>query len=281
MVHIIDGKKIAKELRNDVAERVKLLSDLRMITPGLATIMVGDDPASSVYVNMKKKFAEEVGMNSYQYDLPSETTTKELVEFIDDISKGYAVHGILVQLPLPKHIDVIAVLNAIPPEMDVDGFHPLNAGKLVTGQTDGFVPCTPMGCMKLIKSYQKDITGMNAVVVGRSNIVGKPLVQTLLQENCTVSSANVHTKNLSDLCKMADILIVAAGNPQFIRGEWIKPGAIVIDVGINRVDGKIVGDVNFAEAVEVAGAITPVPGGVGPMTIACLLSNTLKAAWNS
>jgi len=279
VVHIIDGKQIAKELRDGIAAEIKTI-DTKILKniPGLATIVVGSDPASKVYVNMKKKFAKEVGMYSLQYSLDETATTEELVALIETINNNEFIHGILVQLPVPAHIDKISVLNAIDPKKDVDGFHPINVGKLATGQKDGFVPCTPMGCMMMIKKHREDLMGLNAVVVGRSNIVGKPMVQLLLQEDCTVSSANIHTRNLSGLCKTAHILVVAAGNSQFISGGWIKPGAIVIDVGINRVEGKIVGDVNFAEAVEVAEAITPVPGGVGPMTIACLLDNTLKAA---
>lgn len=223
MVHIIDGKQIAKELRDNIAAEIKTIdtSILKNI-PGLATIVVGADPASKVYVNMKKKFAKEVGMYSLQYSLDETATTEELLHVIEVINDNPFIHGILVQLPVPAHIDKIAVLNAIDPKKDVDGFHPINAGMLATGQTDCFVPCTPMGCMMMIKKHREDLTGLNAVVVGRSNIVGKPMVQLLLQEDCTVSSANIHTRNLSALCKTANILVVAAGNPQFIRGDWLS-----------------------------------------------------------
>lgn len=281
MVYIIDGKQLAKELRENITKEVTEFKQLWDFVPGLATVLVSDDPASKVYVNMKKKFAKEVGMNSFQYNYMNKIpSTTELLFDIKGILKRDDVHGVLVQLPLPDSIDETLILNEINPEKDVDGFHPINVGKLVIGQ-DGFVPCTPLGCIRLIKSYKEDLTGLHAVIVGRSNIVGKPIAHLLLQENCTITIAHSRTKNLKQVCRSADILIAAVGQPEFIRGNWIKKGAIIIDVGINRVKDKLVGDVHFKTVSERAGAITPVPGGVGPMTIACLLQNTLQAAKNS
>lgn len=275
---IIDGKASAARLRAKVAEEVKHHHHLK---PGLAVVLVGADPASEVYVRNKEKAVLEVGMASFPHHLPASTTEDELLRLIDTLNADARVHGILVQLPLPAHINAEKVLEHISPRKDVDGFHPVNAGKLAVGQ-NALVPCTPMGCMLLLRETVPDLKGLNAVVVGRSNIVGKPIAQLLLQADCTVTITHSKTKNLAEVCRSADILIAAIGKPEFIKGDWIKKGATVIDVGINRitVDGKtkLVGDVAFQEAVQVAGAITPVPGGVGPMTISCLLANTLKAA---
>ena len=274
---VIDGKAAAARLRAKVAEEVK---QHHHVKPGLAVVLVGADPASEVYVRNKEKAVLEVGMASFPHHLPASTTENELLRLIDTLNADARVHGILVQLPLPEHINAEKVLEHISPRKDVDGFHPVNAGKLVVGQ-NGLVPCTPLGCMILLRETLPDLKGLNAVVVGRSNIVGKPIA-LLLQADCTVTITHSKTKNLAEVCRSADILIAAIGKPEFIKGDWIKKGATVIDVGINRitVDGKtkLVGDVAFQEAVQVAGTITPVPGGVGPMTIACLLANTLKAA---
>ena len=250
--------------------------------PGLATILVGADPASQVYVRSKGRLAAELGMASFDYRLAAETTEVELLALIAELNGDPAVNGILVQLPLPRHIDRAKVIEAIDPGKDVDGFHPVNIGRLSTG-VRSLVPCTPAGCIILAKSVQPSLEGLDAIVIGRSNIVGKPLAQLLLAEGCTVTIAHSKTRDLAGHVRRADLVMAAVGRPEFVRGDWIKPGAIVIDVGINRVvggDGKsrLVGDVAFAEAAKVAGAITPVPGGVGPMTIACLLKNTLEAA---
>lgn len=252
--------------------------------PGLAVVLVGEDPASQVYVRNKGRAAEEVGMKSWTHRLPAETTQAALLKMIDDLNRNAEVHGILVQLPLPKQIDAQAVIAAIDPAKDVDGFHPINAGKLNLG-LPSLVPCTPQGSMILLREAAPDVKGMKAVVVGRSNIVGKPVAQLLLQADCTVTITHSRTRNLADEIRAADIVIAAIGKPEFVQGDWIKPGAFVIDVGINRIDdpanpgkNKLVGDVAFAAAAERAAAITPVPGGVGPMTIACLLKNTLQAA---
>ena len=277
----------AEGLRARIAVRVAALKE-KGIVPGLAVVLVGEDPASSVYVASKAKQTVEVGMNSYEHRLPAETPQAELLALIDRLNGDPAVHGILVQLPLPRHIDEAVVLAAIVPEKDVDGFHVINAGLLATGG-DGVVPCTPSGSMMLIEDTLGDLSGLEAVVVGRSNIVGKPMAQLLLKANCTVTVAHSRTKNLAEVCRRADILVAAVGRPEMIRGDWVKPGACVIDVGINRIpapergEGKtrLVGDVAFQEAVAVAGSITPVPGGVGPMTIACLLDNTVKIAERS
>lgn len=279
---IIDGKAFAEKLREKIAKQVKELKKKHGITPGLAVILVGEDPASQVYVRNKGKQTVEAGMNSYEFKMPDTISQSELIDKVTQLNKDDNVHGILVQLPLPKHIDEKAVINAISPEKDVDGFHVINAGRLFTGQKSS-VPCTPLGCIMLLKDTLGNLSGLNAVVIGRSNIVGKPMAHLLLAENCTVTIAHSRTKDLEALCRKADIVVAAVGVEQIVRGEWIKPGATIIDVGINRVetcDGKfkLVGDVNFDEAVKIAGAITPVPGGVGPMTIACLLNNTLEAA---
>jgi methylenetetrahydrofolate dehydrogenase (NADP+)/methenyltetrahydrofolate cyclohydrolase len=282
MASIIDGKAHAASLREQVKVAVEEIKTKHNITPGLAVILVGNNPASEIYVGNKGKMCREVGMEPFDFRMPETTTQAELLAKIDELCRDKRVNGILVQLPLPKHIDESAVINAIDPLKDVDGFHVINAGKLATGQ-DAMIPCTPLGCMMLIKHAITDLSGKHAIVIGRSNIVGKPMAQLLLRENCTVTIAHSHTKNLPELCKQAHIVVAATGRPEMVRGEWIRSGAIVIDVGINRMtltDGstKLVGDVAFAEAEQVAKAITPVPGGVGPMTIACLLANTLKAA---
>ena len=277
---IIDGKMIAKNLRGDIADQTKDLLDRHGITPGLAVVLVGQDPASQVYVRNKGKQSKECGMRSFEHLLPADTTQDDLLSLIDRLNADPKVNGILVQLPLPQHIDPDQVINAIAPDKDVDGFHILNAGRLATGQ-NGMVPCTPLGCLMMLRQRFDDLSGKNAVVVGRSNIVGKPMAQLLLRENCTVTIAHSRTENLPDLCRSADILIAAVGRPHMIPADWIKPGATIIDVGINRIErdgkAKLVGDVDTAPATQIAGAITPVPGGVGPMTIACLLANTLVA----
>ena len=279
---IIDGKAFAEKLRLDIARRVAELKAKKNVTPGLAVVLVGNDPASEVYVRNKNKQAKEVGMNSFEFTLPAETTQAQLLDKIQALNYDATVHGILVQLPLPKHIDEDAVLAAIDPKKDVDGFHVINAGKLATGQ-DGFVPCTPLGCLMLLKDVLGDLSGKHAVIIGRSNIVGKPMAALLLGNNCTVTIAHSKTKDLPALVKTADIVVAAVGRAEMVKGSWIKEGAVVIDVGINRItlpDGKtkLVGDVATQECIGIASAITPVPGGVGPMTIACLLENTLKAA---
>lgn len=281
---IIDGKAFAAGIRARVADHVTRLKEESGITPGLAVVLVGEDPASAVYVRNKGRQTVEVGMNSYEHKLPAETSEGDLLALIERLNADPAVHGILVQLPLPKHLNADLVINAIDPAKDVDGFHISNVGLLGTGQK-AMVPCTPLGCLMMLRDRLGDLSGLDAVVVGRSNIVGKPMAQLLLGDNCTVTIAHSRTKNLAEVCRRADILVAAVGRPGMIPGDWVKPGATVIDVGINRIpapekgEGKtrLVGDVDFASAVEVAGAITPVPGGVGPMTIACLLANTLTA----
>ena len=278
---IIDGKKFSAELQEDIKQRTNILKKEHKIIPGLATVLVGEDPASEIYIKNKEKRITEVGMVSYGKRLPKDISEKDLLAVIGTLNKNPDINGILVQLPLPHQIfekNIIASINA---HKDVDGFHPLNVGALSNGN-EGVVPCTPRGCMILIDSVCKDLTSKTAVIVGRSNIVGKPLAQLLLRANCTVTVAHSHTKDLPDLCRSADILIAAAGQPEMIKGDWIKPKAIVIDVGINRKKtqngtNRLVGDVDFEKALKVAEAITPVPGGVGPMTIACLLENTLLA----
>ncbi len=285
---IIDGKAFAANLRERVAVEVKRLRDDHDLTPGLAVVLVGEDPASQIYVRNKNKQTAEVGMTSFEHKLDVRTDQKTLLDLIARLNNDAAVHGILVQLPLPDHIDEATVLAAIDAAKDVDGFHVVNVGRLNTGQTS-LLPCTPMGSHMLLKDRLGDLSGLNAVVVGRSNIVGKPMAQLLLGSHCTVTIAHSRTRDLDEVCRRADILVAAVGRPEMIRGDWIKPGATVIDVGINRLpapekgEGKtrLVGDVAFDEAVEVAGAITPVPGGVGPMTIACLLVNTVTAACRS
>ena len=281
---IIDGNAQGERLRGKVAEAVRALGG-QGVTPGLAVVLVGEDPASRVYVRNKSAKTVEAGMRSFDHKLPADASEAEVLALVRQLNADEAVDGILVQLPLPAHIDSAKVLLAIDPAKDVDGFHPVNAGLLATGQ-QALVPCTPLGCIILAKSVHPDLSGMNAVVVGRSNIVGKPVAQLLLAESCTVTIAHSRTRDLPEVCRRADLLVAAVGRPEMIRGDWVKPGATVIDVGINRVpnptagEGKtrLVGDVAFAEAAEVAGAITPVPGGVGPMTIACLLRNTVQAA---
>ncbi len=275
--HLIDGKAFAGNLRADIARRVAQLKAEKHITPGLAVVLVGNDPASEVYVRNKAKQTVEAGMRSFEYKLPETTSQADLLAKVAELNANPEVHGILVQLPLPKHIDETAVIQAISPDKDVDGFHVVNSGRLATGQ-DGFVPCTPLGCWMLLKNRLPSLAGLHAVVIGRSNIVGKPMAQLLLKEHCTVTIAHSKTKDLPALLKTADIVVAAVGRPQMVKGEWLKQGAVVIDVGINRVDGKLVGDVDFDSCQGIASAITPVPGGVGPMTIACLLDNTLKAA---
>jgi len=275
---IIDGKALAETIRARVAEEARKLG----IRPGLAAVLVGENPASQVYVRNKVKQTEEAGLASFEHRLPADTPEADLLELVQTLNADPKVHGILVQLPLPDHIDPDLVIRTIDPAKDVDGFHPINAGRLAVGQ-DSLVPCTPQGCVLLAKSVHPDLAGMDAVVLGRSNIVGKPVAQLLIQESATVTVAHSKTRDLSDVCARADLLVVAIGRPEMVKRHWIKPGATVIDVGINRVPGeggksRLVGDVAFTEAKEVAGAITPVPGGVGPMTIACLLANTLKAA---
>jgi len=282
MTGIMDGKAFAAELRGRVATAVSHLESSHGLIPGLAVVLVGEDPASEVYVRNKGKQTVEVGMASFEHRLSDQTTERELLVLIDQLNSDPTVHGILVQLPLPAQINTHAVINAIDPDKDVDGFHLINVGRLTTGES-GLVPCTPLGCMMLLRAFAGDLSGQNAVIVGRSNIVGKPMAALLLAAHCTVTVAHSRTKDLTDVCRQADILIAAVGRAEMIQGDWIKPGATVIDVGINRIDGengkkRLVGDVEFASARAVAGAITPVPGGVGPMTIACLLRNTVQAA---
>ncbi|KAB2910653.1 MAG: bifunctional methylenetetrahydrofolate dehydrogenase/methenyltetrahydrofolate cyclohydrolase FolD [Hyphomicrobiaceae bacterium] len=279
---IIDGKAIAAAVRREVAAGAAALQRERGLTPGLAVVLVGENPASQVYVRSKAKATREAGMLSIEHTLPAETPEAELLALIADLNRRGDVHGILVQLPLPKHIDAGKVIEAIDPAKDVDGFHPVNVGRLASG-AKALAPCTPTGCLILAKSVRAELAGLEAVVIGRSNIVGKPMAQLLLGESCTVTVAHSRTRDLPGVVRRGDLVVAAVGRPEMVRGSWIKPGAIVIDVGINRVpaaDGKtrLVGDVAYAEAAEVAGAITPVPGGVGPMTIACLLKNTLDAA---
>jgi methylenetetrahydrofolate dehydrogenase (NADP+)/methenyltetrahydrofolate cyclohydrolase len=278
---IIDGKAIAADLRAAVAAQVQRLAAHGLV-PGLAVVLVGENPASAVYVRNKSKQTVEAGMRSFDHRLPEDAPEGEVLTLVEKLNADPAVHGILVQLPLPKQIDSQKVLNAIDPAKDVDGFHPVNAGRLSTG-LPALTPGTPLGCIHLARSVHPSLEGMEAVVVGRSNIVGKPLAQLLLNENATVTIAHSKTRDLPAVCRRADLLFAAVGRPEMVRGGWIKPGATVIDVGINRITGadgknRIVGDVAYAEAASVAGAITPVPGGVGPMTIACLLVNTVRAA---
>ncbi|MCI8611453.1 MAG: bifunctional methylenetetrahydrofolate dehydrogenase/methenyltetrahydrofolate cyclohydrolase FolD [Clostridiales bacterium] len=275
---IIDGKKIAGLTRADIAARAARLEAETGVKPGLAVIIVGDDPASQVYVRNKKRACEEAGMYSVVIEMPADTTQAELMEQIEQLKKDEKIHGILVQLPLPKHLDEDAVIAAIPPEKDVDAFHPANTGKIMIGDYD-FLPCTPAGVMKLLEYEGIEIAGKECVVVGRSNIVGKPQAMLLLHANGTVTVCHSKTKDLAEVTRRADILVVAIGRANFITGDMIKPGAVVIDVGMNRLeDKKLCGDVDFASCSQVAGAITPVPGGVGPMTITMLLENTLTAA---
>jgi methylenetetrahydrofolate dehydrogenase (NADP+)/methenyltetrahydrofolate cyclohydrolase len=280
--HIIDGKAIASELRARVAAEAARVKRDNGLTPGLAVVLVGSDPASQVYVRSKHKQTQEAGMASFDHVLPADVAQDELLALIAKLNRDQSVHGILVQLPLPKSLDTEAVINAIDPRKDVDGLHPNNAGRLAGGFA-ALSPCTPLGCIILTKSVHASLEGMNAIVIGRSNLVGRPLVQLLLNENATVTIAHSRSRDLPQLCARADLIYAAVGRPEMVRGSWTKPGATVIDVGINRLpaaDGKtrLVGDVAFAEVSQVAGAITPVPGGVGQMTVACLLVNTLRAA---
>ncbi len=274
---IIDGKAFAAGLRARIADGVTAFRARAGRAPGLAVVLVGEDPASSVYVRSKGKATREAGMESIEHRLPADVPAADLLALVATLNADPTIDGILVQLPLPKHIDEQAVISAIDPDKDVDGFHPINAGRLATG-LPGFVPCTPFGCVLLLKSVLPSLSGLEAVVVGRSNIVGKPMAQLLLRESCTVTVVHSRTKDVPAHIRRADIVVAAVGIPQMIKGDWLKPGATVIDVGINRIETGLVGDVDFASAVEVAGAITPVPGGVGPMTIACLLRNTLVSA---
>jgi methylenetetrahydrofolate dehydrogenase (NADP+)/methenyltetrahydrofolate cyclohydrolase len=282
IARIIDGKTIAADLRGKVTDAVHRLRRDRGVVPGIAVVLVGNNPASEVYVRNKSKMVAESGMHAVDRRLPSSVSEVELLALIAELNADAEINGILVQLPLPKQIDSQKIIAAIDPAKDVDGFHPLNAGRLASG-LPGLVPCTPLGCVLLAKTVHETLVGLEAVVIGRSNIVGKPLAQLLLAENATVTIAHSKTDDLPLVCRRADLLVAAIGRPEMIRGDWIKPGATVIDVGINRVPGgngksRIVGDVAYAEAANTAGAITPVPGGVGPMTIACLLLNTLRAA---
>ncbi|MBL3672931.1 bifunctional methylenetetrahydrofolate dehydrogenase/methenyltetrahydrofolate cyclohydrolase FolD [Paracoccus aerius] len=272
---LIDGKAFAAGLRTRIGTAVAALKT-QGITPGLAVVLVGEDPASEVYIRSKGRMTREVGMNSFEHRLPADTPQADLLALIDRLNADPAVNGILVQLPLPRHMDEAAVINAIDPAKDVDGFHILNVGRLATGQK-AMVPCTPLGCLMLLRDQLGSLSGKNALVIGRSNIVGKPMAQLLLRDSATVTVAHSRTANLRDLCRQADIVVAAVGRARFVQGDWIKPGAVVIDVGINRTDDGLVGDVDFVSASQFAGAITPVPGGVGPMTIACLLANTLTA----
>lgn len=278
---IIDGKAFSARVRAQVADHVATLKADRGITPGLAVVLVGEDPASQVYVRSKGKQTIEAGMNSYEHKLPPDTTEADLLALIAQLNADPAVHGILVQLPLPDHLNSDLVINSIDPAKDVDGFHVSNVGLLGTGQKS-MVPCTPLGCLMMLRDHHGSLSGMDAVVIGRSNIVGKPMAQLLLGDSCTVTIAHSRTKDLASTVRRADIVVAAVGRPEMVPGDWIKPGATVIDVGINRVDKpdggtRLVGDVEFESAAAVAGAVTPVPGGVGPMTIACLLANTLTA----
>ncbi len=278
---VIDGKAFAAKVRAQVAEGVAALKEAHSITPGLAVVLVGEDPASQVYVRSKGKMTKEVGMASFEYKLDVDTSEADLLALIEKLNADSAVHGILVQLPLPDHLDSDLVINSIDPAKDVDGFHISNVGLLGTGQKS-MVPCTPLGSLMMLRDHHGSLSGLNAVVIGRSNIVGKPMAQLLLEDSCTVTIAHSRTKDLPAVVRQADIVVAAVGRPQMVTGDWIKPGATVIDVGINRIEKpeggtRLVGDVDYNSCAAVAGAITPVPGGVGPMTIACLLANTLTA----
>ena len=288
MDQIIDGKKFSQTLRDKVKNCVDLIKEKKGITPGLAVILVGEDPASQVYVRNKGKQTIEAGMNSYEHKLDASTSSEALLNLIKKLNKDANVHGILCQLPLPKHLNEKEVINSIDPEKDVDGFHISNVGLLNTGQKS-MIPCTPLGCLLLLKDRIGNLSGKSAVIVGRSNIVGKPMANLLLQENCTVTIAHSRTENIESICAQADIIVAAVGRPEMIKKEWVKQGATVIDVGINRITKKIdgvektvlVGDVCFSDMAGVAAGVTPVPGGVGPMTIACLLANTVTASYRS
>ena len=279
---IIDGKAAAAALREEVAKEVARFRVATGRVPGLATVLVGEDPASAVYVRSKGRATLEAGMQSFQHKLLADTSQDDLLALVDQLNADPAVDGILVQLPLPAHIDSNKVITRIDPDKDVDGFHPVNAGRLAIG-LEGFVPCTPLGCLKLLRAELGDLSGKNAVVIGRSNIVGKPMALLLLGDSCTVTIAHSRTRDLPEVVRGADIVVAAVGRPQMVSGDWLKPGATVIDVGINRIAGEggnshLVGDVDFSAVSQVAGAITPVPGGVGPMTIACLIRNTFVSA---
>lgn len=280
MAQVIDGKAFAADLRARIGAHVAELKEKHGVTPGLAVVLVGEDPASQVYVRSKGKQTVEVGMNSFEHKLDADTSEEGLLKLIADLNADPSVHGILVQLPLPKHLNEDVVINSIDPAKDVDGFHISNVGLLGTGQKS-MVPCTPLGCLKMLRDHHGRLSGLNAVVIGRSNIVGKPMAQLLLGDSCTVTIAHSRTKDLADVVRGADIVVAAVGRPEMVPGDWIKKGATVIDVGINRIErdgkNKLVGDVDYAFCEKQAGAITPVPGGVGPMTIACLLANTLTA----
>ncbi len=278
MAKIIDGKAIAEEIRAEFVEEVKKIQSEKGITPGLAVILVGQDPASKTYVRNKERACQNVGIYSEVHRLPEETSQDEVLGLIRKLNQDPKIHGILVQLPLPDHIDETACINAIVPEKDVDGFHPINVGKLMIGEKC-FVPCTPAGVIELLDRVGVELKGKEACVVGRSNIVGKPVSLLLLQRHATVTICHSRTRNLGEVTRRADVLVVAVGKPEMIKGDMVKEGAVVIDVGVNAVDGKLVGDVEFATAFERASAITPVPGGVGPMTITMLLKNTIQAAW--
>lgn len=278
MPQIIDGKAISAAIREEIAKKVKTLKEARGITPGLAVIIVGDDPASRVYVRNKHRACEQVGFASFGYELPTETTEEELLALVDKLNRDERVHGILVQLPLPRHLDEEKILLAIDPKKDVDAFHPYNVGKIMIGNYD-FLPCTPAGVMELLRRSNIEIAGKECVIVGRSNIVGKPQAMLLLQANGTVTVCHSRTKDLREVCRRADILVAAIGKPEFFDASYVKEGAVVIDVGINRrADGTLCGDVNFEDVAPHTSFITPVPGGVGPMTIAMLMQNTLTAA---
>ena len=291
MTHIINGKEIANNIRNQLKEDIVQLKNKYESIPGLAVVQVGNNPASSVYVKAKAKSANEVGIEVIDYHLEESITQEKLLEIINNLNNQNKVNGILVQLPLPKHINEQTILDSIHPDKDADGFHPINVGRLSIASRNNenlLIPCTPYGCLLMLKDLKTNLVGKNAIIIGRSNIVGKPMAQLLLKESCTVTIAHSKTKNLPQICKNADIVIAAVGRPEMIRGNWIKEGAIVIDVGINRIetqrDGKLktilVGDVHYAEVEKIASAISPVPGGVGPMTIACLLRNTTIAYKN-
>ena len=281
---LIDGKAFAANVRGKVAAHVARLKEVQGITPGLAVVLVGDDPASDVYVRSKAKQTVEVGMNSFEHRLPADTSEAELFALIDQLNADPAVHGILCQFPVPAHLNERTIVARSNPAKDVDGLHVLNAGLLASGQ-EAMVSCTPLGCLMMLRDELGDLTGKDALVIGRSNLVGKPMAQLLLRDSCTVTVAHSRTRDLADLCRRADIIVAAVGRAEMVKGDWIKKGAVVIDVGMNRIDApekgagktRLVGDVDFAAAMEVAGAVTPVPGGVGPMTIACLLANTVTA----
>ena len=283
--HRIDGKQQAAALRERVAAEVARLQSQQQLQPGLAVVLLGDDPASQIYVRNKARLTAEAGMRSFEHRLPASTGEAELLQLVATLNADSAVHGILVQLPLPDHIDAQRVIEAIDPDKDVDGFHPVNTGRLATGNPAALVPCTPLGCLyMLLEQFPEGLSGVDALVIGRSNIVGKPMAQLLLQQSCTVTIAHSRTRDLPGVCRHADIVVAAVGRAGMVRGDWLKPGAVVIDVGINRISvsgedkARLVGDVAYEEALPVARAITPVPGGVGPMTIACLLRNTVVAA---